>query len=57
MAAPLIMPPEYGVPLPQPRDMPGALAEEVEGYRKHPAGKYALWLFKKHRWFAFRPKQ
>lgn len=49
LAAPLVMPSTYGVPLPQPEVLPPALAKLVERAREHPAGAYALALFAEHR--------
>jgi glutathione S-transferase len=49
LAAPMIVPPAYGVPLPQPDVMPSAMATVVRRAREHPAGAYALELFAQHR--------
>ena len=49
LSASLIVPPVYGVPLPQPDALPPDIAEFVERVRAHPAGDYALTLFKEHR--------
>jgi glutathione S-transferase len=49
LSAPLIVPPVYGVPLPQPDVMSPAMAGLVERAREHPAGRYALTLFTEHR--------
>jgi glutathione S-transferase len=49
LSAPLVVPPEYGVPLPQPDALPSGMAELVERAREHPAGRYALALFAAHR--------
>ena len=49
LAAPLVLPPEYGVPLPQPPELPKAMALEVEACREHPAGQFALRLYREHR--------
>lgn len=49
LSAPIIVPPEYGVPLPQPDVLPPAFAEIVERAREHPAGRYALTLFAEQR--------
>jgi glutathione S-transferase len=54
LAAAVVLPPEYGVPLPQPEDLPGPVRAEVERFRAHPAGAYALGLFEKRRANAFR---
>jgi glutathione S-transferase len=45
LAAPVIVPPNYGTPLPQPEDLPEPIARDVRAFRAHPAGAYALELF------------
>ncbi len=45
LAAAVIVPPAYGVRLPQPRDMQAPTASLVQRAREHPAGAYALSLF------------
>jgi glutathione S-transferase len=45
LAAAAVVPPEYGVPLPQPEDLPQPVRDDVERFREHPAGVYALALF------------
>jgi glutathione S-transferase len=45
LAAAAVLPPEYGVTLPQPDQLPGPVREDVERFRAHPAGIYALVLF------------
>ncbi len=49
LCAPVIVPPEYGVTLPQPGMLAPATAALVERARAHPAGRYALRLFAEHR--------
>jgi glutathione S-transferase len=49
LAAPLLMPPEYGVPLPQPDELPAAMAATVRELRAHPAGAHALKMFREER--------
>jgi glutathione S-transferase len=49
LAASVLMPPEYGVPLPQPEELPPAMASTVRELRAHPAGAYALAMFRDHR--------
>ena len=49
LAASVLMPPEYGVPLPQPEELPGVMASVVRELRAHPAGAYALAMFREHR--------
>jgi len=49
LAAPMLMPPEYGVPLPQPGELPAAMAATVRELRRHPAGAHALRMFREER--------
>lgn len=49
LSAPLVVPAEYGTPLPQPDDMPEHMAVRVRAWREHPAGRFALRLFAEHR--------
>jgi glutathione S-transferase len=49
LSAAVVAPPEYGVPLPQPDVLPPRMAALVGQARAHPAGRYALALFTKHR--------
>jgi glutathione S-transferase len=49
LMAPMIVPPLYGVTLPQPEVMPPATAALVRRAREHPAGAYALMLFDRYR--------
>jgi glutathione S-transferase len=49
LAAPMLMPPEYGVPLPQPDELPAAMAATVRELRAHPAGAQALKMFREER--------
>jgi glutathione S-transferase len=49
MAAPMLMPPEYGVPLPQPVELPPSMASVVRELRAHPAGEHALMMFREER--------
>jgi glutathione S-transferase len=49
LSASVLVPPVYGVPLPQPEILPPRMATLVERAREHPAGRYALTLFAKHR--------
>ena len=49
MAASVLMPPEYGVPLPQPEELPSAMAAVVREFRAHPAGAHALAMFRDER--------
>jgi glutathione S-transferase len=45
LSASIVVPPVYGVPLPQPDVLPARTAALVERAREHPAGRYALALF------------
>jgi glutathione S-transferase len=45
LAAAVLVPPEYGVALPQPDELPEPVARDVRAFRAHPAGAYALQLF------------
>jgi len=49
LSASIVVPPEYGIPLPQPEILPPATAALVQRAREHPAGRYALMLFAEHR--------
>ena len=49
LAAPAVVPPGYGTPLPQPEDMPDDMAAAVLRWRSHPAGEFALRLFREER--------
>jgi glutathione S-transferase len=49
LAAAVLMPPEYGVRLPQPEELPEPMAGAIRGFREHPAGAYALRLFREER--------
>ena len=46
LAAAVVVPPEYGTPLPQPDALPEPVARDVRAFRTHPAGAYALRLFR-----------
>ena len=49
LSAAVVVPPVYGVPLPQPNVLPPHTAALVERVREHPAGRYALALFTERR--------
>ncbi len=49
LSAAVVVPPVYGVPLPQPDVLPPETAALVVRAREHPAGRYALALFAEHR--------
>jgi glutathione S-transferase len=51
LAASVLMPPEYGVPLPQPDELPAPMAAKVRQFRTHPAGAHALKMFREERRF------
>ncbi len=55
LAAPVVVPPQYGVALPQPDVMQPATAALVERAREHPAGRFALTLFAERRGTARAP--
>ena len=38
LAAPVLVPPQYGVALPQPVELPSDMAAAVQAFRDHPAG-------------------
>lgn len=49
LAASVLMPLEYGVPLPQPEELPVAMATTVREFRAHPAGAHALAMYRDER--------
>ena len=49
LAAAVLVPPEYGTPLPQPDALPEPVASGVREFRAHPAGAFALALFRDER--------
>lgn len=49
LSASVLVPPQYGVPLPQPDVLPPDTASAVRAFRAHPAGAYALRLFRDER--------
>jgi len=49
MAAPILLPPEYGIRLPTLEQAPPEARAEIERFRRHPAGQFALRLFREHR--------
>jgi glutathione S-transferase len=49
LSAPVILPPQYGVALPQPDVLQPSTAALVKRAREHPAGRFALALFAEHR--------
>jgi glutathione S-transferase len=49
LAAPVIVSPDYGTPLPQPETLPARIAALVARAREHPAGRFALRLIAEQR--------
>jgi glutathione S-transferase len=49
LCSPLIVPVEYGTPLPQPDVMPADMAVRVRAWREHPAGRFATRMFAEQR--------
>lgn len=49
LSASVLVPPEYGVALPQPEQLPPSLADKIRSFREHPAGAFALRLFREER--------
>jgi glutathione S-transferase len=49
LAAPVLLPDEYGVPLPRPGEVPAALHTLCVALRQHQAGQFALRLFREER--------
>ena len=45
----VLMPPQYGVPLSQPDELPPATGAVVRELREHPAGRFALRMFREER--------
>jgi glutathione S-transferase len=49
LAAAVLVPTRYGIPLPQPEELPEPFASEVRLLREHPAGRFALRLYDQER--------
>jgi glutathione S-transferase len=49
LAAAVTVPLEYGVRLPQPEELPEHIAGDLRAFREHPAGAFALRLFRTER--------
>jgi glutathione S-transferase len=49
LAAAVLMPEHYGVPLPSPDELPEEMASAVRAWREHPAGRHALLMFARER--------
>ncbi|MDQ3739699.1 MAG: glutathione S-transferase [Actinomycetota bacterium] len=49
LLAPAVLPPEYRGPLPALDEVPEAMRRDIEGFREHPVGRYALRLYAEER--------
>ncbi|HUS65607.1 MAG TPA: glutathione S-transferase N-terminal domain-containing protein [Kofleriaceae bacterium] len=49
LAALFVMPPEYGAPMPPIEELPAPLAAEVQAFRAHPGGAFAMRLYAQER--------
>jgi cytochrome P450/glutathione S-transferase len=49
LAAPIVMPPQYGGPMPTLAQLPAAMRSAIEGWRVRPAGKFILRLYAEDR--------
>jgi glutathione S-transferase len=49
LAAPVVLPPTYGSPLPDPEEAPADFRAEVERYRSSCAGEFVLKMYRDHR--------
>jgi glutathione S-transferase len=49
LSAAVLVPERYGIPLPQPDELPEPYAGEVRAMREHPAGRFALRLYDQER--------
>jgi glutathione S-transferase len=49
LSAAVTAPPEYGTPLPQPEHAPSEVAGLVRRFREHPAGQFALRMYREER--------
>jgi cytochrome P450/glutathione S-transferase len=49
LAAPILLPPQYGGPLPLLAELPADMRREVEGWRATPAGQFILRLYAENR--------
>jgi glutathione S-transferase len=50
LAAPAVIPPEYGGPMPTVDELPPPMRAEVERLRSRPAGRFLLRLYREDRW-------
>lgn len=49
LAAPLVLPPQYGFPMPPFAEIPAAMQSEVRHFRDTPAGEFVLRIYEKER--------
>jgi glutathione S-transferase len=49
LAAPVVAPPQYGAELPSPEDLPPEATERIRAWQQHPAGQFALRIYREHR--------
>jgi glutathione S-transferase len=49
LAAPVILPPQYGAPLPPLDAFPAQAREQIETWRRSPPGQFALRIYAEHR--------
>ena len=49
LAAPVLLPREYGSPLPSLEEVPTELLSQIEEFRSSPAGNFALRIYRDHR--------
>jgi glutathione S-transferase len=49
LAVPVLLPPEFPVPMPPPGDFPASLRDLIASLRAEPAGAYGLRLYRDHR--------
>jgi len=49
LAAPVLWPPEYGIKFPPLEEAPSSARDAICQFRAHPAGEFALRLFREHR--------
>jgi glutathione S-transferase len=49
LAAPILLPAQYGALLPTPDELSSELNHEIQLWREHPAGKFALKLYREER--------
>jgi glutathione S-transferase len=49
LSASVLAPPIYGVPLPQPEELPAATAQLITRMREHPAGRFAMGVIAEQR--------